>query len=284
MDSQVYLLLVRQSGSYKDFVDKLKNATAMTVVVLIKQILKDMITGDSLDAPFVKFIRLNGVSHQMSFKGGREFSRSGSARSDDWEESYTAGSFAPNPMERKTLVQKAKRSNTFKGTLLKDWGGGNTFVQSKLPEHGAISFTKNIDTATAQLAYGCAAQEKFPLAIFFYRRKAGLGIGGIRLPYFVMACFKSKIENWKIDGDQESADLHYKTISWCSYDQWADTNVSYPWSTRWFNQETFKGGQGGVALGLQVLVAGLVLAAGAVAGAATGGGADDGSDSDLDGP
>jgi type VI protein secretion system component Hcp len=144
-------------------------------------------------------------------------------------------------------------------------GGNNQFIQSAIPEHGELEFTKYVDSATPQLAYGCASQEKFPLAIFIYRRKIGLGMGGIRFPYFMIGGFKCKLKGWKIDGDQETVALHYRKIAWCGFLQWSDTNLSLPWSTRWFDQEEYKGGQYGAASGIQLIVSAITLIAGGVA-------------------
>jgi hypothetical protein len=63
--------------------------------------------------------------------------------------------------------------------------------------------------------------------------------------------------------------LSYSAISWCGYDQWADTNISYPWSTRWFDQDATTGGQGGFAALIQAVSAGLIMAAAGITAAAT---------------
>lgn len=293
MDSQIYLLLLRQSGSYKNWAEKFKSAkTAVQVAMIAKELLnpKDLILGDSLDAPFVKFIRVTGVNHKIGFEkdGESKFEESGWAYKDAWkEETETSTQYAPNPFLRTTTSTKMTQSDRSPGKHLRgQWGAfGNQFVQSRIPEHGEIEFSKHVDSATPQLAYGCSAQEKFPLAIFFYRRKVGLGMGGIRWPYFVTAAFNCKLTEWEMKDDGESVSLFYKQISWCGYDQWADTNISYPWSTRWFDQENYTGGQGGLALAVQLLIADLIALSAAISAAATASdGESSGDSSELNAP
>lgn len=284
MDSQIYLLLLRQSGSYKEWDKELKGMNAIKAAIIMKQLLKDIVVGDSLDAPFVKFIRVKSISHKLGFSGDSKFDKSGWAYKNAWKEE-SGQQYSANPLMRgttNTVSNSGAFSKDFMPQLGRELWGGNEFIQGKIPEHGEIQFKKYLDSATAELAYGCSAQEKFPLAVFFYRRKVGTGLGGIRLPYFVMGSFKCKIKEWELDGDEETVSLHYKKIAWCSFDQWADTNVSYPWATRWFDQEQVKGGQGEAAMALQMIVAAMVAVSGAVSATLTSGeGASGGSADDL---
>lgn len=296
MNSQIYLMLFRATGAWpKDFsaMSSKRKAGAVAAVAaatILKQIPKDMVMGDSLDIPFMKFIRCDNVSHGLSFSGmdTQQVTKTTGDTAVTTTEDLNTGNkyqgYRDDPVRDSLFFQKTRfyGEKSFGDRFSKihvgnhgireslgSWLGGNEFVKTSVPKHGEVVFTKSIDTATPQLAYGCAAQEQFPLAAFFYRRKAGLGLGGVRWPYFVMGLYKNKIKDWSLDGDTETVKLSYSAISWCGYDQWADTNISYPWSTRWFDQDAATGGQGGFAMVIQAVAAGLIMGAGAATAALT---------------
>jgi len=144
----------------------------------------------------------------------------------------------------------------------------NAFINTHLPKHGEFSFTKMMDRATPQLAFGCSAQERFPVALFFYRRKVGVGLGAIRVPHLVIGLRKVRISAWKMNGEAETETitLRYGDVAWGALGQIADSDMPIPIPTaRMFDVEAGAGGETygkSWAYGVQAIGAAMALVAG----------------------
>ncbi|MEQ8788334.1 MAG: type VI secretion system tube protein Hcp [Pirellulaceae bacterium] len=115
-----------------------------------------------------------------------------------------------------------------------------------LPIHGNFFFKKRPDTATPQLALGCSTQQNFPFAFFFFVRRTGPGLGGMRNPFLIVGLGGIKIMHWEMEGiNEENVALSYRNIAYGSLDSIADTNLPYVPSTRWFDRTNFHGSEGG---------------------------------------
>ena len=259
MASQIYLLLIRNPGKWPDTLTA--GSVAGGALLVLKTLMKDMIRGDSLDVPFVKFIRVRTVSHAIKYTEKRNQS-----------ERNAMDDSATSSVKDKDAYKTASDQTTFFGNFpgssiqssLEDFWSGHAFDSLTLPEQSEFKFTKLIDNATPQLAYGCSAQEAFPLAVFFFRRKIGLGVEGIRTPYFVVGLYKCMITGWELDGENEKVSMKYSSIAWCSIDPLADSNLPVGFSQRYFDIDSSSGGEVGWAALLQLLSQGLALAAGGV--------------------
>ncbi len=274
-NEQIYLLLIRQLSPLA------KNNPVM--------MLKAAILGDSLDVPFLKFIRVNNFEHSIGFAGetsknviengqvksyssgeggmggynqsGTVDVRGGTKTTDRWGNREFR---APNQDLKRVAKNTAapKYTSKFKN---------NEFVNLKLPEHNDLTFTKPVDNATPQLAYACTAQEPLSEAIFFFRRRIGAGVAGVRLPYFMCRLQKCLITSWGLDDDlNESVTLKYKEILWATYDQLADINAPTGMSSRVWDVEQQEGGESTEVYKFQAMVAALFAAAGAAWGATEG--------------
>ncbi|TWT64206.1 type VI secretion system tube protein Hcp [Rubinisphaera italica] len=296
MNTQIYLLL-KKTGDFNPATLNLKDV-------------KNLILGDALDMPFVKWIRVTGLANSIGFSSGTI--RSINATGDMVEKSYgsSAGSYSDalnasyvdqtaNEVEddfiRHHGVRRGQATSKFNSYAGKnrfgaqgrlqpkvqgqqfsqesvwrddDWvdspvqapagganftGGvaGNTsftrFQNSKLkislPDHDSLTFTKNCDNATPQLAFAASAQEPVKHALFAFRRKIGNGVQGIRVPFMIIWLRECLIEGWELNGDVETVKIKYKTIKWCSYDQVSDWNMPTGMSNRDWDTQDQSGGE-----------------------------------------
>lgn len=278
--SDIYLLLYRMQGSYKEV-----TVNKLTAPVVAKTLTKGMIIGDSLDVPFVGFIKCLGIEHNIGLSAkNHELEWDDSQLFDEDQSKHVLDEAIDNQLRRRGV---ANPTATLRNMFLSNQAGQriqaeyhkmvkqqrNAFINTHLPEHGEFEFTKMIDRATPQLAFGCCAQERFPLALFLYRKKVGTGLGGIRVPHLVVALRKVRISAWKITGEEtEIVTLRYGDISWASLGQVADSDVPIPIpSARTFDQEALQGGENyssSWAYGIQFLASALcALAGGAFKGA-----------------
>lgn len=285
MNTQIYLMLVRKVNPNLPAPAK---AAAM---------LKNFIMGDSLDAPFLKFIKVQSVSHSIEFGGEQSVTE----RHGKIAKTYKTdtGSSAGDYSQSRTRDHKwlAGRTVTYDrwGNKLHSGGGrddrtyarntgftggfkglvstfkNNQYVNINLPDHDDFTFTKLVDNATPQLAYGASAQEPFYFAAFFFRRRIGAGIDGMRMPFMGIALRKCLITSWSLDDETEKISLKYKHICWGTFDQVADINAPTGMSQRVWNTESNEGGEKPLGYVLQALVGGLTVAASAGLSAALGG-------------
>jgi type VI protein secretion system component Hcp len=278
VNSDIYLFLIRQEGKFSTLSETWKSGK-LALLASIPKWLKAFVMGDSLDAPFLKFIKVTNVDHSMGFGDGGEqlkYGDAGVADTTNYVGVEEYGDHKAGDVSARGAVGRSfqhllgdghftlNRGRTALGQRA-SFESGNMFLQSHLPEHGKFGFSKKIDKATPQLAFGCSAQERFPIAIFFFRRRIGLGLEGSRMPYMVIGLEKVLISSWSLGGDSESVNLAYKRIGWAATDQISDMNISIPGFARTWDVESRRGGEGGWALGLQALTAGLVFATGAIA-------------------
>ena len=145
----------------------------------------------------------------------------------------------------------------------------------KMPTHNSVSFSKNLDSASPQLSFGCSAQERFPIAIFFLRKKTGFKLGGVTHPHTVLAYTNCLITDWETDGDTETVGLNYESMGMASFLQIADTPIPQGISWRHWDKVNNEGGEKGWSALLIPLTAAVVAIGGAAvtaAGAATGSG------------
>lgn len=304
METQIYLLLARKAGDF----------TAASGPMWAKQVLKDMILGDSLDIPFLKFIRVQGVEHSINFPGRKKVVKrvAGVGGAPDYAQEYEsegldqeAGDYDQSitedrhyntrarrrvPARRINYQRKTNRWGVKRYQLQgdNDWNYGvagntyhveflskfrnNQYITASLPTHNEFTFTKLPDNATPQLAYGCSSQEPMSFAGFFFRRRIGAGISGVRLPFLMIGLRKCLITGWGIGDDlTEKVTLSYKDIVCSTYDQLADINVPTGMSTRIWQTDTKEGGENAKAYLLQGLVAVLTVGIGAAVGATTDG-------------
>jgi len=115
-------------------------------------------------------------------------------------------------------------------------------LRGSLPEQGHLSFSKSLDSATPQLAYGCTCQEQFKVALFYYRRKVAFNVASVQFPYMVIGLENVIIRDWSLDGDSESMKLSYDRICWGAVSQFGDTPVPQGISTRVFDRRSQSGG------------------------------------------
>lgn len=115
---------------------------------------------------------------------------------------------------------------------------------SHLPTQGTMSFTKQLDGATPQLAYGCSAQEPFRFALFYFQRKAAPNLGGVVFPQLVVGLHRVMIRKWDMADDTEKITLGYEKICWGAYNQWADSPLPQSVSTRYWDAANSRGGHG----------------------------------------
>lgn len=273
MNTQIYLMLVRKVNP--------NLPTAAKVAAM----LKNFVGGDSLDVPFVKFIRVQSVSHSIGFGGEESVTQveDGVARTYKTDTGGSASDYDPTNVTRRVHkdtglaydVHANRWGHTITSGITKArMGGGrqggffsrfknNQYLNINLPDHDNFTFTKSIDNATPQLSYGCSAQEPFYFAAFFFRRRIGAGINGVRLPFMTLGLTKCLITGWSLEDETEKVTLKYKDIMWSTWDQIADVNVPTGASARVWNTETQEGGEDARAYLLQALVGALSAGAGA---------------------
>jgi len=285
VQTQIYLALVRWSGgafpSIKNF------------LLMFPKLAKDMVKGDSLDIPFLQCIRVQSVSHEISIPGTKttvvpqgaaqvesgydaaDYQTLQSLRRSQWRnDRYNRRQRAAAEAQGQQYVDRAISNPPLPPPAPPNPAPANRneFIKSRLPSHGDITFTKSIDAATPHLSAGCAAQEVYPLGIFFYRRKTGLGVSAIRNPFFVMGVQKAIITSWSISDMTETVTLKYRDIGWCSMESVADTNLpdALKWSTRSYDGDTQSTEKGGFASDLRTLTLLFVAAAGALTAVGSG--------------
>lgn len=251
MNSDIYLFLVRNEGKWSTLSDTYNTAGKMAAVAQVVKWVKSIVVGDSTDSPFVGFIKVDNVDHRVAYDDPEE------------QEEYSSQHHGLSKLHWSQIgrhgLLETRRPKTVQTNRRKSFETRNMFVQSHLPSHEKLTFEKKIDKATPQLAFGCSAQEKYVTAVFFYRRRTGLGIMGTRMPYMVIGLNKVLISDWSIDGDVEKVGLSYKQIAWAATAQIADTNLSIPGFTRNWDVESRRGGEGGWALVLQAITAALMI-------------------------
>lgn len=273
MKNQIYLMLVRKVNP------------VLTGAAKAAAYLKNFVAGDSLDVPFMKFIRVQSTSHSIGFAGEQSVTErvGDSAQTFTTETGKSASGYnqLSDEIEERFVRDRILHSNRFQHDR---WGnrnfanGGivanenasafssfkkNQYVNINLPAHDDFTFTKYVDNSTPQLAYGCTAQEPFSFAAFFYRRRIGVGIKGVRLPYLTIGLNKCLISSWSLADDMETVKLSYKDIVWATYDQIADINAPTGMSSRIWDTESKEGGEKKEAYIAQALV-GLLATAGGI--------------------
>ncbi len=286
MNTQIYLLL-KKTGDFNPATLNLKD-------------LKNLILGDALDMPFVKWIRITGLSNSIGFSSGTI--RSINAAGDMVEKSYgsSAGSYDQS-LNASTFTDGGRRDvdhldynrggmtssyTSYEGVnrfgfsgkvkpkvegefITKNYGAGvnapltaptggtkfegagnksftrfqNSKLKISLPDHDSLTFTKNCDNATPQLAFAASAQEPVKHALFAFRRRIGNGVQGIRVPFMIIWLRECLIEGWELNGDVETVKIKYKTIKWCSYDQVSDWNMPTGMSNRDWDTQDQSGGE-----------------------------------------
>jgi type VI protein secretion system component Hcp len=249
--------------------------------------LKDFIGGDSLDVPFVNWIRIRGVEHSIGFG-----SESAVASSQPNLPEHLQADDPLTGFDQTTKTSKTTHWGTVTEKEASRWGrstaisfgnfrseqavpaGGfltqfknNQFVNISLPEHGQFKLTKFPDNATPQLAFACTAQEPIENAIFCFRRRIGTGVFGVRLPFLTVQLQKCLVTSWGLDGDlNETVTIKYKKITWCTYDQMTDWNAPTGMSAREWDVEEQAGGENRNLYILMGLLAAAVSAAGLAMG------------------
>lgn len=259
--SDIYLLLYRETGAYQ-----MVSGNKLTIPLLVPKLLKGMIMGDSLDAPFVGFIKVNGVEHGIGLGKDQkelEWGDKNKIPDDDLvarrtRELYQSldddyGRQVRPLLQMRGVRAERQRLRGLRNQRRQDIAAAHhaavreqrhAFINSHLPKHEELTFTKMIDRATPQLAFGCSAQERYPCALFFYRRKIGLGIGGIRVPHLTIGLRKVRISSWKMTGEEtESVSLRYADIAWAALGGIADANLPSVPSARMFSEEDNAGGE-----------------------------------------
>ncbi|WP_013628084.1 type VI secretion system tube protein Hcp [Rubinisphaera brasiliensis] len=321
MNNQIYLVLKR-TGEFD-----------ANVLGNVAKAAKDLILGDSMDVPFVKWINVTGVNNSIGFSSGkvRSLVNTAAAGAEPRYELQTAsygtsaGDYedAMSPTDapeegiggyrnagprrfvnngRRYRLQARERQvrevsySRYRGKITQNtsqlqaranhaWHNvgdertrttyehtgafftpdfDNAKLKINLPEHNEFVFTKNVDNATPQLAFAASSQEPIGHAVFAFRRRIGVGVQGVRLPYMMVFLRECLVNNWALDGDQETVSLQYQRIHWLTYDQVTDWNYPTGMSNRYWDDKNKKGGENAK---LYILM-GLVMAAFAVAGSA----------------
>jgi len=244
MNTQIYLLLVKQSN--------------LPTAAAIPMLLKNAILGDSLDVPFLKFIRVRSIRQTVEFEGETELTE---VQTDaQGVKSLNVVSTSGNSAGSYAAAAGTNRSGAFGMTAV----NRNNFTNINLPAHSAFGFTKSLDNATPQLAYSCTAQSPFSHAVFFFRRRIGAGIAGVRMPFMCIWLKKCLISGWSMSGDSENVSLKYREITWATFDQLADINIPTGMSARVWNTESKEGGEKPEVYAVQMAVA-AIFAAGTAA-------------------
>lgn len=234
MNTQIYLMLIRDAN----FPFKKDRSSALKAAAQIPLLLKNFIQGDSLDLPFLRMIRVDSVENKISFPGVTTSYRPPGAVATT--SGHDAGSYSDIKQARFRRQGKDDSEISARPRAPRDAPppiptaansvrhahAGNTFMKSHLPDHSDFVFTKQPDNATPQIAYGCSAQQIFPLAVFFFRRKIGVGVGGIRLPFMCIGLRKVRVVGWELGADlSETVTLKYADIAWTAVPPLADANI-----------------------------------------------------------
>jgi len=323
MNNQVYLFLKRKGD--------------LSSTGLFKTA-KDVIMGDSLDMPFVKWINVTGLSNSIGFSSGKVRSLVNTAKADEepqYELQTAAYGTSAGEYERAMSIERAadedlggyedlgrqayrvrrRRINlntrnryesvvnydryhgkvttttrqkqiNYRGTwhdqhapeVETTYQHNNRFftpdfdnakLKINLPDHNEFTFTKNVDNATPQIAFAASSQEPLTHAIFAFRRRIGVGIQGVRLPYMMVYLRDCLVSSWKLDGDQETVSIQYRRVHWLTYDQVTDWNYPTGMSNRYWDVKNKKGGENPQLYIFMGLVLAAFTAAGVAAQAAT---------------
>lgn len=232
MNGQCYLFLIRHPIPDNPTLLKAK----------LPFILKDIIRGDSLDVPFVNFIRCYEFNHEIGSGGLSYGDRTGS------RVKWVNAPAEPPPGQELSRMQRAQKwfstkpgihlthTRSLQGT--NSWTGDDEpgLFNDRMPEHGSVCFTKNLDAASPQLSFGCSAQERFPLAVFFFRRKTTFNIGGVVHPHTVIGYQNCLISDWSTDGNTETVQLNYEVMGMAAFTQIADSKL--PQGVSWRTWDT----------------------------------------------
>lgn len=310
MSTEIYFRIIKDVDPSDDVTGASLIAKLMSPIPL-----PGVICGDSLDMPFIKWMKLTGFKNSIGFDSGtmRRIEGDGDdaeVKSYDYgrsSSSYgaarTGGDDAEGPAERQerdvveedvesigtirrgrmttgkrtgrdrfgSFTQKKTRKRSLRragrGLEWGDWGAEsdwgkrsrpflsnfsnpNNFLNINLPNHNSVSFSKRIDNATPQLAYACSCQEPIGTAMVLFRRRIGLGIRGIRVPFMAIMLSKCLLSDWELDGEDESCSMSYQEIRWCTYDQIADFNVATGMSARQWDTADNTGGESAVMYGV----------------------------------
>lgn len=280
MDSNCYLFLLRWN--------KALPKTALEIASMIPRIPTSVVRGDSLEVPFMNFIKVDSVDHNIGgfgAGGAKDYSDLNKFHrgtfwhkeaADAQDVSWTA---ATTMRQRPGGSHYAYSSAGAAGNNWR-WTGEPPMTEpgalrGSLPEQNHFSFSKSLDSATPQLAYGCTCQEQFKVALFYYRRKVAFNVASVQFPYMVIGLENVIIRDWSLNGDSETMKLSYDRICWGAVSQFGDTPVPQGISTRVFDRRSQSGGLvdasplTGFVVGLTVA---MYTAAWATIGAVTGDG------------
>ncbi|MEQ8788333.1 MAG: type VI secretion system tube protein Hcp [Pirellulaceae bacterium] len=220
--SEAFLFLLREG--YFNYGVQINAATAGSIATagaaFLARLVKDQVMGDSLDIPFVKWMRVHDFKHEISY-------------------------------QKKDMA-------------------GNLYINAHNvnPDQGQVKFKCLPGKQTPQLSFGCMAQEKFPLAIFCFRRQTGVGYE-VRAPHLVVGLKDCLIRDWHLSGNAvEEAALWYNQISWFATSQLADTNLPNPLPPASLGVYDVVGAQGGSISKFSTFVAGFAAVITAAAAAA----------------
>lgn len=231
MQSNCYLFLLRWNSSLPK--------SALEMAAFIPKIPTSVVRGDSLETPFMNFIKVDSVSHNIGGFG------EGAGKDYSDLEKLNRGVFWHDEGDS----QEAKWTNNKAGNSGNAWRYTGEApmtepgaMNGSLPEQQHFSFTKPLDSATPQLAYGCSTQEQYKIALFYYRRKVSFGVSAVQFPYMVVGMQNAIIRGWSLDDDSETITMSYDRICWGAISQFADTPVPQGISTRFFDRRTGSGG------------------------------------------
>lgn len=285
MNGQVYLLLARHPLP----------DTKADLLMQMKTLLGSVIRGDSLDVPFLNFIKCHSFSHSIGEAAYSYSDRTGEKvkglNEDQFVGSMLGGSAlaygtlvagaAAGPVgwaaggaalgvgglglgARAALVNRGARHNAAlpgHAWMSDDESGLN----DKMPKHKSVVFSKTLDAASPQLSFGCSAQERFPLAVFFFRRKTTFNIGGVVNPHTVIGYKNCTISDWETDGNTETVSLTYEEMGMGAFTQIADSKIPQGISWRTWDRVNNSGGEGMYWGSLLIpLTVGIVAIGGAV--------------------
>lgn len=245
MDSNCYLFLLRWN--------KALPKSALEIASMIPRIPTSVVRGDSLEVPFMNFIKVNSIEHNIGGFG------SGGAKDYSDLNKFHRGTFWHKEAQESTAAEWTKwqerdaggewqnRSRMTSASNNWRWTGEPPMTEpgalrGSLPEQQHLSFSKSLDSATPQLAYGCTSQEQFKVALFYFRRKVAFNVASVQFPYMVIGLENVIIRDWSLDGDAENMKLSYDRICWGSVSQFGDTPVPQGISTRVFDRRSQSGG------------------------------------------
>lgn len=229
MENDCYLFLLRWTGDVPK--------TPLGIAAQIPKLLLSFVRGDSLEVPFMNFIRVNSIEHGISSGTGEYKGRSWMGDQTKAKGKWYQGGQGENLWSGITgkEFRPTPEFNKYTGSVSEP---GSMKHQ---PTQGTLKFTKHLDSATPQLAYGCSVQEQYKFAIFYFRRKVALNVSAVQFPYLMIGLEDVMISDWNLDGDSEAVDLNYNRICWAGVSQLADTSVPQGVSVRIFDRTTGTG-------------------------------------------